>query len=226
MSAEKTKVLMNKQELKKQKKILDIELLKIYYEEWRFRQENLWKRMISFFIVIFFISTLPVTSPVVARMFENLIGSESFSIPENVQLFFPICGMVLSIFFLWYCVAEAKRIEAVDKLTKKIIKKNFPTEYRKRKFPCKTYQIRMSIWIPFVLTVFEIVAAITMIILIIHEPCYLDVTDEKGVFTKEELEESTYVIRHSDDTYTLVLDGKEFPLDTLLESLNLLIINE
>lgn len=61
---------------------------------------------------------------------------------------------------------------------------------------------------------------------IIFEPYYLDAPDEEGVFTKEELEESSYIIRHSDGTYTLVLDGEELPLDALPESLNLPIINE
>ena len=39
--------------IKRSDKELDIELLKLYFEEWKYRHENLWKRMITFIVVIF-----------------------------------------------------------------------------------------------------------------------------------------------------------------------------
>lgn len=159
------RVCLYMEELKIQNKALDIELLKIYYEEWKFRQENLWKRMTSFFIVIFFISTLPVT----VHMFSGLI------IPDVAPIIFPVCGMVLSAFYLWYCFAESHRINAVDELIKEIIKDNFSSRYAKHQlssFSTKkkrawgVFQIRMTVVVPLVLTAFEIAVAIIMIILI------------------------------------------------------------
>ena len=164
---------MDTKELKIQNKALDMELLRIYYEEWKFRQESLWKRMTSFFIIIFFISTLPVT----AHMFNGL------TIPDVTPKLFPICGIVLSVLYLWYCFAESHRINAVDELTREIVKANFPSKYAKHGLQpfkksknqaeketeenaWKIFQFRMSIWVPLVLTAFEIAVAITMLILI------------------------------------------------------------
>ena len=164
---------MDTEELKIQNKTLEMELLKIYFEEWKFRQENLWKRMTSFFIIIFFVSTLTIT----AYMFSGL------SIPDISPSFFPICGLILSMLYLWYCFAESHRINAIDELAREIIKTNFPSKYTKRGLRAfqkyknqvgvepkekawKIFQFRMSIWVPLVLTAFEIAVAITMLILI------------------------------------------------------------
>lgn len=160
---------MEDKELNIQNKALDIELLKIYYEEWKFRQESLWKRMPLFFVIIFFVSTLPIT----ACMFNDL--NISGILPE----FFPACGLILSILYLWYCFAESYRINAIDDLIKEIVNANFPSHYTKnglhsfvnqrnkaKKEPWKIFTWRMAIWVPLVLTAFEVIVAIVMLFLI------------------------------------------------------------
>ena len=44
---------------------------------------------------------------------------------------FSICGLLLSVFYIWYCFAESYRINAVNNLMKKIIEANFSVEYTK-----------------------------------------------------------------------------------------------
>ncbi len=77
----------------------NIELLKLYWEEWKFRQENLWKRIIQFFVINFFTSTLPLT----VNMF-------SVHLPNVSLLIFPVSGILLVLFFLWFCLSESTRI--------------------------------------------------------------------------------------------------------------------
>ena len=36
-------------------------LLELYYGEWKFRQENMWRQGARFSIVIFFVSTFPIS---------------------------------------------------------------------------------------------------------------------------------------------------------------------
>ena len=43
---------MSSKELNFSNRERELELLKIYYEEWKFRQENLWKRMRLVFVAI------------------------------------------------------------------------------------------------------------------------------------------------------------------------------
>lgn len=156
-------------ELDIRNKEMNIELLKIYYEEWKFRQENLWKRMILFFVIIFFVSTLPTT----AYMFDGL------RLPKVSAAIFPICGLLLSVFYIWYCFAESYRINAVNNLMKKIIEANFSVEYTKmgltsflehkggnKKLPLKIFTWRMAIWVPIFLTVVEVLVAVGMLVLI------------------------------------------------------------
>ena len=101
-----------------------LELLKLYYEEWKFRQENLWKRIIQFFVIIFFTSTLPIS----IKVFDS---SNEIVIPNKLLIFFPIAGIFLTIFFLWFCLAESIRINTNDTKIKLIINNLFPPAYGK-----------------------------------------------------------------------------------------------
>ena len=137
---------------------MDIELLKIYYDEWKFRQQSIWKRMTLFFVVIFFVSTLPIT----INNFQNI------KLPAINPVLFPICGIALSLFYLWFFLAEGQRITAIDILIRNIIKNNFPKTYTKIMLPNnhKLFTCRMVTYVPIILSCFEIGIAICMIILI------------------------------------------------------------
>lgn len=141
-----------------------LELLKLYWDEWKFRQENLWKRMIQFMIIIFFTSTLPIT-----------ISAFSISLPNVSLLLFPIVGLLLIVFFLWFCLSETVRIGAIDSKVKQILKDIFPEEYVKtslksltnpQKQPLPIFRWRMTIWVPISLSFMQLLVAASMIYLI------------------------------------------------------------
>jgi len=146
-------------------------LLNIYWEEWKFRQENLWKRIIQFYVIIFFVSTLPITVKVFDRVDISFF---------NYLLTFPIAGLLLTLFFLWFCLSESSRINSVDDKIKKIINDNYPEKYQKSKLipftkksreagkeTFKCFQWRMAIWVPIFLSVTQTIISVTIFILII-----------------------------------------------------------
>lgn len=142
-----------------------IELLKLYWDEWKFRQEALWKRIIQFFCVIFFVSTLPIT-----------INMFSISLPDVPLLVFPIVGILLAVFFWWFCLSESIRINSIDAKIKKIIQDSFPAEYSKTtlvpfskqsKGVAPVFYWRMAIWVPISLSIMQIIVAISMIYFVV-----------------------------------------------------------
>lgn len=142
-----------------------IELLRLYWDEWKFRQEALWKRIIQFMIIIFFTSTLPIT-----------ISAFSVSLPNISLLLFPIIGLLLIAFFLWFCLCEAVRINAIDSFIKQIMKDSFPEKYVKtslkslanpQKQAPPIFYWRMAIWVPVSLSVMQLLVAIFMIYVVI-----------------------------------------------------------
>lgn len=146
-----------------------IELLQIYYDEWKFRQESLWKRLIQFFVIIFFVTTLPVTI--------NAFGK--ITLPAIPLVVFPILGIALSLFFTLFFLCEAARINAVNRKVYTIIEDNYDKKYLKSSLPpfskkrelegkdaWKLLQGRMSIWVPVTLAIMQIGLAIAEIALI------------------------------------------------------------
>lgn len=144
----------------------NIELLKLYYDEWKYRLDNFRKQLLQASIVIFFTSSLPIT----INLFNDV------KIPRMPLILFPIAGIGLTIIFMAYCLAEASRINTLDSQIKLIIKENFSSQYHKNslipvisnkplKFLCK----KMTIWIPIALACFEIIIAIFMILLIYND---------------------------------------------------------
>lgn len=149
-----------------QDKDRNIELLSLYYEEWRFRQDGLWKRIVQFFVIIFFTSTLPIT----VNIFHSI------SIPNISLLVFPIVGIFLTAFFVVFCMSESVRIKAIDMKIKKIISDCFDPSYCKMDLPSlfdntkpagKIFTKRMAIWVPLSLATMQLILAGFMIWLIL-----------------------------------------------------------
>lgn len=141
----------------------NIELLKLYYDEWKYRLDNFRKHMTQLVILIFFTSSLPIT----VNIFNDI------QIPKMPLLVFPISGLLLSIVFLWYCFSEASRIATLDLKIKLIISENFPVPYAKtalihmsNKKIFAIFNKRMTIWVPLALTIIEVCIAVFMIYLI------------------------------------------------------------
>lgn len=99
----------------------------------------------------FFTSTLPIT----VRVF-------SVSLPDVSLLVFPVVGILLIVFFLWFCLSESIRINSIDNKIKLIIRDCFPHEYVKetlvpltnrKKGVLPIFRWRMAIWVPISLSI-------------------------------------------------------------------------
>jgi len=123
-------------------------LLETYYDEWKFRNEGLWKRIIQFFVIIFFVSTFPIS----VRVFERLDGVDLSIISSWI---FPVMGTVLSICLFIFCLVEGAKMLLVALEIKKI-KAEFGGEEADRSqhpYTQKLAKWRPSILVPGVLCI-------------------------------------------------------------------------
>lgn len=147
----------------------EIEVYKVLFEEWKFRQETLWKHMTQFAIVIFFTSTMPIT-------YKALHIGE---LPQKFNaLFFPAVGIVFAVFYVFFCICEATRIQAVDERLNDFLKRNYPHLAKRGLKPFSDrakkagkkisplLEKKMSLWVPIFLGAIEISISVTMIIYI------------------------------------------------------------
>lgn len=143
-----------------------IELIKVYHEEWQFRQGHVWKKFVLFVVVIFFASTMPIT----VGLFPGL------EIPEKLSLYwFPVLGIILTFFFLASNLADAARMSTLDTLIRKIVGDVYSAKYNKKgldpllgknKNRWNPFNMRMSVWFPILVAVVEIAIAVGVIVLI------------------------------------------------------------
>lgn len=143
-----------------------IELIKVYHEEWQFRQGHVWEKFVLFVVVIFFASTMPIT----VGFFPGV------EIPEKLSLYwFPVLGIILTFFFLASNLADAARMSTLDTLIRKIVGDVYPAKYNKKgldpllgknKNRWNPFNMRMSVWFPILVAVVEIAIAVGVIVLI------------------------------------------------------------
>ena len=150
---------------KKKQNANPIELLNIYYDEWKYRLDRFRKQMVQSFIVIFFVITLPIS----ISFFNNI------QIPHAIPLLlYPISGLCFSFLFLFYCLSESSSLTTLRNKITLIISDNFPEQYLK--YPCSPnspkhfslFKMNMTVWIPIGLTIVEIIISAIMIYLIIN----------------------------------------------------------
>ncbi len=132
-------------------------LINMYFEEWKYRHENFWRRLTQFAVVTFFTTTLPITF----RMFNAL------ELPDIPMLLFPISGVFLALLNLWFCLSENVRMVAVDRTIRELIRQRFGNQYLKRTLPTKRferlYKLRIGLWFPVVMTALQIALAFLVI---------------------------------------------------------------
>ena len=141
-----------------------LELLKIYYDEWKYRHEHFWKTLVRFFVVIFFTSTLPIT----IQVFNGAV------IPNIPLAIFPITGILLTILYLWYSLSESLRLNAVNVTMTAMIRDLFPKYERAKlvsfidegKVAHTIFYMRIALWIPVLFSVIEILISIAMLALV------------------------------------------------------------
>lgn len=76
----------------------DIEMVKLYWEEFKYRHENYWKLFFQFSYAIIFLLVVPYVYP------EKIVAIKRYVV------LFPICGIFLSLVAAWILGAEYKRI--------------------------------------------------------------------------------------------------------------------
>lgn len=130
-----------------------LEIVKIYFDEWKYRHENFWKRLTQFAIITFFTSSMPITYRVFGRL----------ELPSISMLFFPICGIILAFVSCVFCLSEYKRLDAVGNTIKRIIDahwgKSLDREELTQNKLGKIFRMKIGVWIPCALMVMQIVLA-------------------------------------------------------------------
>lgn len=125
-----------------------LQIANMYFDEWRYRHENYWKRLIQLSIITFFATSLPVSF----QVFGNL------KLPEISLLLFPVCGVVLALLCLVLCLSESSHLSAIAKVRKRIIQVQFGNDF----FP-DFISLHISVWFPIVLTILQIALAVLMV---------------------------------------------------------------
>ena len=81
-----------------------LELLKLQYEEFKYRHELFWKLFFRFSLAILFLLGLPYAYPDKVKDFKSLI------------VFLPFAAIITTLFCYWLLSAEYQRLAAVSKL--------------------------------------------------------------------------------------------------------------
>ncbi|MCL2568987.1 MAG: hypothetical protein FWE12_06115 [Oscillospiraceae bacterium] len=133
-------------------------LLGTYYDEWKFRNDNFWKRMIQFFVIIFFVSTFPIS----VSVFEGLDGIDLSGVALWV---FPVAGIGLSLCLLAFCLIEGSKMFFVG-VEIKIIKTEFLGEKADRtqnSYLAWLAEWKLAVLVPSLLCVLQIALAIIVL---------------------------------------------------------------
>lgn len=131
-----------------------LEIVKMYFDEWKYRHENFWKRLTQFAIITFFTSSMPITY----RIFQSIV------LPRISMLFFPVCGIILALVSWLFCLSEYKRLEAVNNRMNSIIKTKLGEGYAKQELTDKKlreriFNARIGIWLPGTIMVMQMALA-------------------------------------------------------------------
>ena len=90
-----------------------IEMTKIYWEEYKYRHEHYWKSFFKFSFAALFLNILPFAYP------EKMVALKRFLIV------FPLVSLGLSIFSTWLLAAEYERMRVIYKKFDEIKTKEF-----------------------------------------------------------------------------------------------------
>jgi hypothetical protein len=91
----------------------NLELLKLQFEEFKYRHELFWQLFFRFSLAILFLLALPYAYPTQVAGFKNFI------------IFLPIAAAIVTIFSYWLLMAEYQRLAAVRRQFKDLRPKGF-----------------------------------------------------------------------------------------------------
>lgn len=132
-------------------------ILELYYNEWKYRLDNVRKHTIQVYSVILITTTLPLT----IGIFNGI------KLPESIPTYcFPTVGILFTVIAAWYFNAEAKRIRLLDDKIHLIISNYFPKDYRKE-YIGRTSSLKTpkTEWITITLGLVELLLAVYILYL-------------------------------------------------------------
>ena len=91
----------------------EIEMVKIYWEEFKYRHDHYWKSFFKFSFAILFLLVLPFMYP------------EKISKFGKLQLIIPILSMILSLASAWLLASEYERIKVANQKFQELKKTPF-----------------------------------------------------------------------------------------------------
>lgn len=155
---------------------MNLQLLALYHDEWKFRHTNFWRRVPTFFALIFIVSTFPITA-------QFIFSAEPETLTGIPLVLFPVVGIALTLLFLWFCLSEAVRMNSVGDKMRAIINDHFAPRYQKIDLPpllawkdkqkhnraARLFRMRMSLWVPFSLSAMLFCVALFMICWLRHQ---------------------------------------------------------
>ena len=134
-----------------------IALLNIYFSEWSHRDQLLWSQTLKFFYAILILILLP-----------DIADFLKITLPPIPSIIFRICGLTLSIIFLYVSLGYTKRLEAIGNTYQNLVNM-LPKEYRRQPLDKLHYGFlfkpRMSYFICF--TLFFILLLLSIILILI-----------------------------------------------------------
>ena len=96
-----------------------LSLMDIYYKEWQYRDEILWKQVYRFFYVTVIVLFLP-----------NIAGFIGIVMPDFPCIVFPVISLIMACFFFYAAMAYVNRLKA-SSITYRTIMEMLPKEYQR-----------------------------------------------------------------------------------------------
>ena len=135
------------------------DIINMYFEEWKYRHENFWKRLIQFSVITFFTTTLPITF----RVFGEI------QLPDIPIIFFPLAGGILTVLTLIFCLSENSRMMAVGNTINELIRDYYGESFLRKPLPAtrfsKIYKLRIGIWIPSLISLLQFSLVVLMVLI-------------------------------------------------------------
>lgn len=143
----------------------DLEMLKYFQEEFFFRQKYYWTFLAKSFFLTVGISAIPIVS--------EIFGIVPKEIPHPYRLFFPLLGLIISIFSLILLLKNAKKMNSVNNAKYRInrlMSSRYHYEFRndnvgKKDIEHNTWLSTSIVWIAFFLEIAIIAIIVALLIL-------------------------------------------------------------
>jgi uncharacterized membrane protein len=134
----------------------EIELVKIYWDEYKLRHEHYWKSFFRFGFAIVFLLALPFVYPVKTGSLGNFI------------IAIPILAVTLSLFSAWLLRSEYDRLRKTDDNLRVLIPKEYRRAATTPKGLAKLFEVRIGVVVSVLFGVVFVAISGTQLYLLIN----------------------------------------------------------